>query len=243
MSVLEATLDLADDGAGRRRRARRARIDLIAELRDKMRNGTYAIGDQLPTERELAERYNVSRKTVQHALGELSRLGLVERRVGSGTFVCAPVPAAPVSTVPSVSPVDAIETRRVIEPGFAELAVARATEEDFERMRERLREMETAPDQVAFKKAGYDFHLEVARATRNPLLVAIYEVLIAARAKAGWDTLLALNDRSESREAQIECNRSIYEALRDRDAARAAEISRTRLREMQRTVMSFPPGS
>jgi hypothetical protein len=63
--------------------------------------------------------------------------------------------------------------------------VARATEADFVRMKEHLDALERATDQQSFREAGYAFHLEIARATRNPLLVRIFEMIIEARARAG----------------------------------------------------------
>ena len=56
-------------------------------LREKITSGAYPMGEQLPTENELIEQFNVSRITVRQALSTLADEGLIERRQGSGTFV------------------------------------------------------------------------------------------------------------------------------------------------------------
>ncbi len=120
----------------------------------------------------------------------------------------------------------------MIEPGLCALVAARATEDDFARMRAALQAMEAAADHVAYKVAGYEFYLSVVRATRNPLLLACYEMLVAARAKAGWGTLLSLNARAEQRRAQTAANWAIYQALRNRHAAGARALIEAHLPEM-----------
>jgi DNA-binding FadR family transcriptional regulator len=103
--------------------------------------------------------------------------------------------------------------------------------------------MESATEQVTFKAAGYAFHLEVVRATRNPLLIAIYELLIATRAKAGWSTLIPLNERKEQRDEQIAADRSIYEAVNVRNGNRACELAMLRLTELLQVAATAPPGA
>lgn len=224
-------------------RAREFREAAYKLIRDAIEGGALAAGDRLPAERDLVARLSTTRRTIRAVLLRLEAEGMIRRRQGSGTEV-APQPARAAADVvfatPSVSPLDAIEARRVIETNLAELVAARATEEDFERMRLRLEAMADAADQQSFKAAGYAFHLEVVRATRNPLLVGMYEMLIAARARAGWGKLIPLNDRKELRDEQIAYNRSIYEALLARDVARASELARAHLSEMVRTVAAFP---
>jgi DNA-binding FadR family transcriptional regulator len=87
--------------------------------------------------------------------------------------------------------------------GAGEL-VAPATEADFVRMKEHLDALERATDQQSFREAGHAFHLEIARATRNPLLVRIFEMIIEARARAVWNKLRYLNDHREAQLQQIE---------------------------------------
>ena len=233
------------DGAGLnpRARARVLKDEVYGWLRTAIVTGALLHGDRIAPERTLAREFAASRKSIRDALGRLEQDGLLVRRVGSGSYVCW-VPKTPADgqsfPTPTVSPLDAIEARRVIEPNYCDLVVARATEDDFARMAERLREMAIARDQVSFKEAGYAFHLEVVRSTRNPLLVAMYKMLVAARAKTGWGRLIPLNDRKEQRDEQIAANRSIYEALRARDAESARRLSHQHLTEMTNTAASFP---
>lgn len=226
-----------------RQRARQ-KVDAMQEaLRKKIVDGNLANGTRLPEERELARQFDTSRATVRAALTALEREGLIERRQGSGTYV-AFAPEISLDSfdlrVPAVSPIDIMEARRVIEPGLAELVVRRITDEDFERMSACLKQMETAQNQTEFKMAGYKFHLEIARATRNPLIVVMYELLIAARAKARWATLLPLNDTTELKTEQVENLWEIYRALRGGDIKAASTRSYQSLSAMIRTIVEVP---
>ncbi len=243
-AVIRERVDAA--GLNARGRAHLLTDEIHAYLRTAIRTGALRHGSRIPTERALAQAFAASRKTIRDALDRLDRDGLIVRKVGSGGYVTWPQPARSEEVsfqTPSVSPLDAIEARRVIEPNMCDFAAVRATEDDFVRMAARLHEMQTARDLVAFRAAGYAFHLEVARATRNPLLVAIYEMLIAARAKAGWGTLIPLNDRQEQRDAQIAGNRALYEALLARDAEAARRLSYQTLSEMIAAIAAFPPNA
>ena len=239
---IRARVDAA--GLNARGRARLLAEEIHAYLGTAIRTGALAQGARIPTERSLSQNFSANRKTIRDALDRLEHEGLITRRVGSGAFVAwagAGGGTEELFQTPGVSPLDVIEARRVVEPNMCDFAVARATEQDFERMALRLQDMASARDLVAFRAAGYAFHLEIARATRNPLLVVIYEMLIAARAKAGWGTLIALNDRQEQRDQQIAGNRSLLAALRDRDAEAARRLSFRILSEMISAIAAFPP--
>lgn len=227
------------------RASRRQRVDLhiYGELREGIKAGTLPPGTKLPTERLLAERHGISRKLVRQALDRLRQDGLIERRVGSGTFVSAladlhvgEVSADP----PAISPLDAIEARRVLEVGAIELVTARATEDDFLRMEARLAAVAATTDASAFRALMFALNLDLIRATRNPLLIAMYEVLIAARAKAGWDRLAYLVDRPEQRDHSVLVVRQLIDLLRRREGRSAAALRHSSLSEMIQTIMTFP---
>jgi DNA-binding FadR family transcriptional regulator len=208
-------------------------------LRAGLEAGDVAPGGRLASERTLAERFGVSRGAVRRALARLAGEGLIERRLGRAGSRARPVDLTPPrlnATAPVASPQDVLEARLAVEPGFIDLVIARATEDDFDRMAECLTRMESAPTQQAFREAGYVFHLEIARATRNPLLVHLFEVIIDARARAGWGKLRALNERPEQRAAQVAKNWRTLGHLRSRDAVAARRSLSEHLAQMVREV-------
>jgi DNA-binding FadR family transcriptional regulator len=216
---------------------------IYEELRRGIAAGTLPPGTKLPTERALASRHGIGRKKVRRALDRLRDDGLIERRVGSGSFVRPPAgQVAPSWSAepPSISPLDAIEARRVIEVGAVELLIARATDEDFARIESRLAELSSVHDPSAFRALMFAVNLEIIRATRNPLLVAMYEMLIAARAKAGWDRLGYLVENPEQRAASLAFMHEYLDLVRHGDARRAANFRYRSLTEMIRTILSFP---
>lgn len=234
-----------DPEQSRSRASRRRTVDLhiYGELSRSIEAGTLPPGTKLPTERTLAARHGVSRKLVRHALERLRGDGLIERRVGSGTFVSALAGLRTVrsaSEPPSISPLDAIEARRVIEVGAVELFLARATDEDYERIEARLAEVAGTDDASAFRALMFALNLDIIRATRNPLLVAMYEMLIAARAKAGWDRLAYLVESPEQRRQSVATCRDYLELLRRGEGRRAAAQRHRSLSAMIQTIMSFP---
>jgi DNA-binding FadR family transcriptional regulator len=218
-------------------------VEIYRKLRDAIETGRFEPGDRLPPERDLALRLGSSRNLVRRAVQRLERERRVIRHVGRGTFV-APADGRPEGSPPAlssnVSPLDVLEARMAIEPGFADLIVARASEDDFSRMESRLKAMADAPTQQEFREAGYAFHLELARTTRNPLLVRIFELIIEARAAAGWGRLRALNDTPEARAAQTAANREVLTALRDRDSELARRLIRVHLGRMVASVAFRP---
>ncbi len=214
---------------------------VYAALRAALEGGSLAAGGRIASERALAQHFGAPRGAVRRALARLVAEGLIERRLGrAGSRVRAPDLVAPraasASGIPETSPQDVLEARLSFETGLVDLVVARATEDDFARMALCLQRMEAAPSQQAFREAGYAFHLELARATRNPLLVHLFEVIIEARARAGWGKLRALNEKPDQRTAQIAKNWRTLAALRERDTETARRSLRDHLAQMLREV-------
>ncbi|MGG5822898.1 FadR/GntR family transcriptional regulator [Falsiroseomonas sp. HW251] len=212
---------------------------VYAALRAGLEAGDVAPGGRLASERDLAARFGASRGAVRRALARLAGEGLIERRLGRAGSRARPLdlaPPRPDAAAPFASPQDVLEARLAVEPGFVDLVIARATEDDFARMAACLTRMEAAATQQAFREAGYAFHLEMARATRNPLLVHLFEVIIEARARAGWGKLRALNEKPEQRAAQVAKNWRTLGHLRGRDALAARRSLAEHLAQMLREV-------
>lgn len=141
-------------------------------------------GDQLPSERELAERYRVGRSSVREALRMLESRGLIESR-GSGAFVVAPwrnpfhEPLSLVVAGEDVDRTQLFEVRRMLEAEAAALASARRSLGDLELMHEATDEMERSLDSSAddFVAADIRFHLVLAEATGNRLLLHLMQAI------------------------------------------------------------------
>src|SRR4051812_46257844 len=94
----------------------RRRYEKIAEeLRADIASGTYAVGQRLPSERELAQRFKVSRPSVREATIALELDGLVEVRYGSGVYIVARLPKGGVAGITDFGPFELLEARRAIE--------------------------------------------------------------------------------------------------------------------------------
>ncbi len=188
-------------------------------------------GRRLPSERAVAVGLGISRQSARAAFRQLEENGRIQRVVGSGSFVRqASGTAISVQNLPDVGILDVLEVRHILEPMIAALATSRAMGEDFIRIGEKLTALQHASEPHDYKAAGYAFWQEIAQATRNPLLAAMYAMLTACRARLGWDQLQGMTVNPTKRAAQVRLAEEIYEALtaRSRDRARSLAAERTR---------------
>ena len=206
---------------------------ISAHLRRAIETGAYAEGDQLPPERQLATSFGAARSTVRRALDQLERAGLVSRRLGSGTYVmAAAVTGRPgIDLSHEISPLQLIEARFAVEPFTTRLAVLNATRRNLEDMDTALGRAEAAlpADKDGFSKWDSEFHLEIARASRNPLLLAVYRQINEVRLHAQWD---AMKQQILTPNVITEYNRQhreILNAFHKRDAQLAETLVKTHL--------------
>lgn len=147
---------------------------VIETLTEQIENGDYAVGDKLPTEPVLVERFGVSRTVIREAIAALRAEGLVESKQGIGVFALGPRQSpAPLSLFTEATSrisdiIEEMEIRIGVEVEAAGLAALRsspAQEADLEAQLQifaRLVEAGKSTDQ-----ADFDFHLAVAAATNN----------------------------------------------------------------------------
>ena len=198
---------------------------ISAQLRRAIEAGAYREGDQLPPERQLAVAFGAARSTVRRALDQLEEAGLVSRRLGSGTFVISAglQAGAGEDVAELLSPLQLIEARFAVEPYTTRLAVLNATRRDLDEMNIVLGRAEAAEDDKdVFSRFDAEFHLLIARASRNPLLLKVYGEINDVRLHAHWD---AMKEQILTPPVMRDYNlqhRGIHQALIQRDA-RAAE--------------------
>jgi DNA-binding FadR family transcriptional regulator len=200
---------------------------ISAYLRRAIEMGAYSEGDRLPPERQLAATFHAARSTVRRALDQLERAGLVSRRLGSGTFV-GPTTTANrrnVDLADQVSPLQLIEARLAVEPYTTRLAVLHATRRNLDDMEAVLAHgEESIGDKDSFSKWDGEFHLLIAHASGNPLLINVYRQINNVRLHAQWD---AMKEKVLTPECITDYNRQhrdIFNALNERDALRAQTL-------------------
>jgi len=159
---------------------------IVQQIEDSVLKGTLKPGDQLPAERDLAQRLGVSRTAVREAVKTLREKGLVEAYSGRGTFITDGTLQAARQSFdlmvkigqPEGSP-HLAELRLILEPGIAALAAERIGEEHLATMREAVAVMDSAQnDPAAYIEADLDFHLALAEAAANPLILSLIDSIV-----------------------------------------------------------------
>jgi DNA-binding FadR family transcriptional regulator len=210
----------------------RATSVILTRLKHAIETGIYASGDQLPAERQLAVTFGAARSTVRKVLDQLERMNLVTRRAGSGTFVnCSGPEQHNLDHVAAlVSPLQLIETRFAIEPYMTRLATIHASSGDLESIESTMKQLEACnADQDLFTQLDCEFHLELARCSRNPLIVRMYQQVNMVRLHAQWDRMKKLILTPQKIAEYNAEHRGIFEALLRRDANTAVDLITTQL--------------
>ncbi|MBX6318692.1 GntR family transcriptional regulator [Pigmentiphaga sp.] len=161
--------------------APRAVDEIETQIRDMVAQGRLKPGDRLPSERELAARLNVSRNTLREALRTLERAGILEMRKGAtgGAYILHGSSDAIVDSLSNlyhlgaISPQQLTEARIWLSEIVVRVACERATEEDLKALDENIQAARRAIAEDRFdirQKLHREFHLILARATRNPII-------------------------------------------------------------------------
>ncbi len=188
------------------------------------------MGAKLPSERELVEQLAVSRTVVREALSALQLAGILERRVGEGTYVRAARPAF-LQGVPPTDEIEAgtnliqvLEAREALDISVAKLAIEDADQAAIAGLDEILNRMRLAiekPDFRDYINLTLDFHIAVSAATGNPYLEHSVAALVDITREYIW--LLERNYDRKVAEKSLAIHRNIVEAIRTRNLDAATE--------------------
>lgn len=204
---------------------------------DGTRDGTFAPGAKLPTERDLVQRLAAPRSSVRRALEELERDGLVVRHVGRGTFLTDAVAAQAGGAPADTSPAEIMQVRQLLEPQVATLAARVATQTDLARIGEALNAGGAARDFEDFERWDAELHRAIAIAAHNALLMSMFDVMNTARELPVWGSLKRRTSTPELRVCYHGEHGEIVAALRDRDPEGAGEAMRVHLQHVADTLL------
>ena len=202
-------------------------VILITHILDALKNGQLRSGDKLPPEHELMRQTGISRGSVREALSALELVGVIRRQQGGGTYVK--------STAPSMWGVDseelfieflrdakntnhsfsAFEARRLFEPSVAALAARRVEPDNLAEMSDILSRWEQAISEgnsEMIVKFDLDFHVAVAKATQNEVIVKVMKRIIEMASAQMFRTY----KRSNPKLIHLE-HTNIFEAISEGD--------------------------
>jgi GntR family transcriptional repressor for pyruvate dehydrogenase complex len=159
---------------------------IVQQIEESIRKGELSEGSQLPAERDLAKQFGVSRTAVREAIKALQEKGLVDAFPGRGTFVTNGTSNSMRRSLDRIIKSGEpdgwdylVEIREILEPEIAALAAVRATDQDLTTMREALDVMDNAGrDSEAFIEADLDFHLALAEAAANPIVLSLIDSIV-----------------------------------------------------------------
>ncbi|CAI2795310.1 MULTISPECIES: FadR/GntR family transcriptional regulator [Pseudomonas] len=202
----------------------------LEQLRLRITEGRWAIGERLPTEPELSAELGISRNTVREAMRVLAFSGLIEIRQGDGSYLRSMTdPLGAMRALSHCTLEQAQETRQILEVEAVGLAALRRTEDDLNALREAL---ETSGelyhgDLEAYISADLVFHKHLVDAAHNPALSELYQYFSRIVAAQLRQTL----NISPRRQAVFDLHIALLDAVENQDPERAKSLCRQLINE------------
>jgi GntR family transcriptional repressor for pyruvate dehydrogenase complex len=210
----------------------------ILKIKDLIITGEFGAGAKLPRERDLAARLGLSRNSLREAVRALALIGVLDTRVGDGTYVTS-LDADMLLTgmgfvgdlLEGATLLEVHRVRRILEPVATGLAATRLTEDDFLALEASLKQMEEADSNQAFIDADTEFHRIIVTASGNATLASVIQNLSGGMMRARlWRTIT----EHDAAQTTLQRHRDIYVALRAGDAEQASAADLLHLADGER---------
>jgi len=212
----------------------------LVQLRAYLAQRDLPADTRLPAERELCENLGVSRGGLRQALAILERDGQIWRHVGKGTFVGS----GPIEETVAISeisartnPADLMRARLIIEPEIAREAALHATPEDIAAMRRSMAQTRAATTWRQYENFDNLLHRQIAQASRNTVLVGLFDALNAIRRAVVWGRLRIEPARPPADHHSFAEHDAIVDAIAHRDLGGAAKAMRNHLSSVGRRLI------
>jgi len=218
--------------------------DICRKLVSHLMRGDWTEGEQIPPERELCLKLGVGRASLREAMKALEIMGLIETRLGEGTFVCSRSEffSRPLLWAITGSARDEVhelvEARKLMEMEMAAFAAERATPDDLKLIGRYLDEMEQSlEDPDTFLEADINFHLAIANAAHNRIL--LNALLLIRNLMRQWIAKTLPKDGANT--TALKDHNRIFTAIAKRNPAAARSAMQIHLDTMARALMSVDP--
>ncbi len=221
--------------------------DIVADQIEQMiLEGTLKPGERLPAERDLATQFSVSRPSLREAIGKLEARGLLYSRQGGGTYVTDELNktfADPLNEILGRHPesqFDLLEFRHAMEGVSAYYAAIRSTEADREVIRRRFQELvdlHERRDSLAEARADAAFHLSIAEAAHNVVLLQVMRGLFSLMEKSIVSSFETLYTKERVRERIPEQHKVLLDAVLAGDAEASRNAAHDHLAFVEETLL------
>lgn len=215
--------------------------EVFEKLKQMLLRGDIKPGEKFPSENELADAFGVSRMTARQAVQKLVVLGLLETKLGEGSFVKKVQPGIVMNQIiPAVylgenSLLEILEFRTVIEGKTANIAAARATEEDIAELEEICEKMKNCKgNEIEFAHADMDFHLKLAMITKNSIFEQIYHIIRDAM-KIAIEEIVNMHGNVDG----LYYHPLILQAIKERDGKKAEEVMTEHVESTYNKILEY----
>jgi GntR family transcriptional regulator, transcriptional repressor for pyruvate dehydrogenase complex len=219
----------------------------VAEaIMEMIKSGQLKPGEKLDSVQQIAENFQVGRSAVREALSALRAMGLVEMHQGEGTYVrefdskmlTLPVYIAVLMKKADVK--NLLEVRRILEVGAVEAAALRWTEDQLVEIKVSLDQMKQANDEELGEEADFHFHMAIAKASQNELLISLMNNVSEMMVTTMRETrrLWLYSEKSTLGRLNQE-HQSIYKAIEQRDGELAQKLMLTHLQSVEEVLMKY----
>ncbi len=217
---------------------RRLYLQVAEQLAQLLKDGELKAGDRLPSERDLASKFGVSRSTIREAMIALEISGLVEIRSGSGVYVLpgngAGSPDGFIEEAPG--PLELLEARHAIEGETAALAAQRIDAQGIEALEQQMAIIADEQASILEKEqADESFHQLIAAASGNSALHSSVIWLWDMRNETAISNAFHEKLRAEGSSPVVHDHNAILDALRERDS----EMARASMHRHLKRVVSY----
>jgi len=216
-------------------------------LRGMIARGELKPGDKLESVHKLAENFQVGRSAIREALSALRAMGLVEMKQGEGTYIKhfdleqSSLNVSSALLMEKTDVINLVEVRKVFETGSVVYAARNRTEADIQKMKDILEEMEQAMgDSVKEKETDIALHLQIAKATHNPLMVSMMKnITNTMQVKMKETREIWLCSEMTTVEDLLNDHKRIVEAIIEQDESKAQKLMENHIHVVEKNVATY----
>ncbi|PUZ31272.1 FadR/GntR family transcriptional regulator [Staphylococcus arlettae] len=211
-------------------------------LLEQIKTGEYEVGDKLPSIQKLAQNYGVSVASIREALNALRTIGVIEIKQGYGTFIKQKEPiffeiGEKFNSLTQVE--ELLELREIIERTTVGKAAIQRSATDLENMKKALTDMGKAvSDGTSGEAADLQFHLSIAQAANNSLLVELMNNISGLMKDSMKETRkIFIYSKQKTMEKLYEEHEAIYLAIEQQQEEQAIAAMEAHLSEIKATIL------